>query len=396
MAIESAARASSTTASASSLSFTLSSTHYATPSTSTSTSTATSIDASTTTPAALTIPPIDPTKFGPRTGVLTFTRPSSSSSPNADTDASASADFESITIETPGLLTTTSRGVVPHIAWDTYERHAEMGPLKWVNVPWESFLEHNPPVPTLFASSASATKDTNETKKPFHQFLGFKPRNHILSLSARDADDTKEMPPNGNDVVSVSTLRGVRKLTPTSYLAHIHALNPDLIFALHDTPFTNPPYSQKRLTKSIERSGAWIGTLLGLAPPSSGSGSASDSARGKKKKGPKQEKGTKGTEGEEAIETKLGPVQAPIIAPLIGSTSLPARAYYAKTLLEPFSALEYNNIYGVDPDGHNKSREGGKRIGCLDDGIAGYSFELRSLEKDLGASTASLPPRTSL
>lgn len=39
-------------------------------------------------------------------------------------------------------------------------------------------------------------------------------------------------------------------------------MQPDIAFALSDTPFTAPPHSQKRMTKSIERSAAWLADLL--------------------------------------------------------------------------------------------------------------------------------------
>ena len=59
-------------------------------------------------------------------------------------------------------------------------------------------MEHNPPIPTLHPTSS---------KYPLHTFLGFHPGKQIVSLSARDPDDGREMPPNGSAVVSVWTLR---------------------------------------------------------------------------------------------------------------------------------------------------------------------------------------------
>ena len=62
-------------------------------------------------------------------------------------------------------------------------------------------MEHNPPVPTLYPG-----------RDPLHKFLGFTPGRQIVSMSARDPDDGREMPPNGKTSLSVSTLRGVRKV----------------------------------------------------------------------------------------------------------------------------------------------------------------------------------------
>jgi len=65
-------------------------------------------------------------------------------------------------------------------------------------------MEHSPPIPTLYPPSS---------KDPLHTFLGFDPDEQIVSLSARDPDDVREMPPNGTSVMSVWTLRGVRKVS---------------------------------------------------------------------------------------------------------------------------------------------------------------------------------------
>ena len=62
-------------------------------------------------------------------------------------------------------------------------------------------LENNPPVPTLQTGH-----------NPLHKFLGFNPSNYLLSMSARDHYDGREMPPNGQSHISVYTLRGVRKV----------------------------------------------------------------------------------------------------------------------------------------------------------------------------------------
>lgn len=68
-------------------------------------------------------------------------------------------------------------------------------------------LENNPPVPTL-----------QPGHNPLHRFLGFNPNNHLLSMSARDPNDGREMPPNGHSHMSVNTLRGVRKVRADFFL----------------------------------------------------------------------------------------------------------------------------------------------------------------------------------
>jgi queuine tRNA-ribosyltransferase len=81
------------------------------------------------------------------------------------------------------------------------------------------------------------------------------------------------MPPNGNSHVSATCIRGVRKVivkveslsknfhfrfevTIADWRSYVLTMQPDIAFALSDTPFTAAPHSQKRLTKSIERSAA--------------------------------------------------------------------------------------------------------------------------------------------
>ncbi|TFK18675.1 hypothetical protein FA15DRAFT_760512 [Coprinopsis marcescibilis] len=292
-------------------------------------------------------------KFGPRLGHVSLTRRDTA-------DASGKATSR-IDIQTPGVLTNTSRGVIPHLSRDNYPSHSA---LKWMNVPFESFLEHNPPVPTLQVG-----------EQPLHAFLGFQGQNHILSMIARDPNEAKEMPVNQNHVVSVSTLRGVRKLSPDEWRTYALQLHPDLIFALADTPFTNPPYSQKRLMKSIDRSAAWIGRLFN-PPPAGAPASKAKNAN------PKTATSTAATPSSPATNTTTPPQPTtpsqplpPIIAPLIGSTSPRAREAYAHALLE-------HHIPGPDLDQI-------RPYTFIDQGLAGYSVDLAVLRCDLSAAAAS-------
>ncbi|KAH6906996.1 hypothetical protein BKA70DRAFT_1563364 [Coprinopsis sp. MPI-PUGE-AT-0042] len=311
--------------------------------------------------------PENQSKFGPRTGRLALSRPE--------------RQGRSIEIETPGLLTGTSRGVIPHLAWDVYAQHArdDNGVLKWVNIPWETFMEQNPPVPTLYAKHLAATSTSapsneaqsraEDAERPLHSFLGFKPSNHILSMSPRDPNDTREMPPNQNDVLNVATLRGVRKLTPSEYTSHTHTLHPDIIFAPHDTPFTQPPYSQKRLTKSIDRTQGWIARLFN--PQRNVVESVGKKGRKVVLKNstdtvpPPAEPSAISTP---ATKAESHPRHPPIIAPLLGSTSLPAREHYASSLLEP--------LYGPDLATIEPYK-------CVDEGVSGYFVELASVRRDV-------------
>ncbi|KAG6856085.1 hypothetical protein H0H87_007525 [Tephrocybe sp. NHM501043] len=246
--------------------------------------------------------------FGPRRGTLVLERPSG----------------HTITLQTPALLTGTSRGVVPHLSRDHTRANAAIGLL---HVPFESFLENLPPVPTLQSGP-----------NPLHRYLGFDPDHHILSLSLRDADDLREMPPNGNQHVAAYCLRGVRKVAPADWTKYVQSCTPDIVVALSDTPHTSPPYSQKRLTKSIERSAAWLTTLLAATP------------------------------------TPTHPAPA-VLVHLAGSASHPARAAFSASLTQKLSPLETAAVGGLSN---------------LDAGVFGYTIDLKPLRVTNDDETTSL------
>ncbi|KAG2108636.1 tRNA-guanine(15) transglycosylase-like protein [Suillus discolor] len=241
-------------------------------------------------------------QFGPRVGRLCLTRPS-------DTPSNHLID-----IPTPNFLIGTSRGVIPHFSRDHV--HSANG-ISWINVSFESFLEQTPPVPTYQAGS-----------QPLHDFFGFDSSRHIVSLSLRDPLDAREMPPNGNSHVSASCMRGVRKVTPADWRSYVLTMQPDIAFALSDTPFTAAPHSQKRMTKSIERSAAWLADLLRPSTP-----------------------------------TALN-----VFVHMAGGTSTSARRAFSHSLMETLHGLEANAV---------------KPLSCLDEGVAGYAFDLAALHSSL-------------
>ncbi|KAJ3503682.1 hypothetical protein NMY22_g18162 [Coprinellus aureogranulatus] len=87
-------------------------------------------------------------KFGPRLGKVVLERTQTEG-------ANLGTGTTKIAMDTPALFATTSRGVVPHISRDHYGVVGES--LGWTCVPFESFLEHNPPVPVLYAQSLSSS-----------------------------------------------------------------------------------------------------------------------------------------------------------------------------------------------------------------------------------------------
>ena len=122
-------------------------------------------------------------------------------------------------VSTPGFISLTSHGVVPHLTWDHVKKTDAIG---WIHVPFESLsvslcylyrpcyydliqyilcfsLQHTPPVPTIVPGN-----------RPLHKFLNYSPEKHIMSVSLRDWNDDKDITPNGKDSVSALCVRGVR------------------------------------------------------------------------------------------------------------------------------------------------------------------------------------------
>ncbi|KAI6010129.1 hypothetical protein EDC04DRAFT_2581170 [Pisolithus marmoratus] len=268
-------------------------------------------------------------RFAPRVGKITLAAPQEECSTSTDIPID---EASSVTFDTPNILVGTSRGVVPHLSRD----HCNSArAIRWINVPFESFLEQSPPVPMLQTGP-----------DPLHTFLGFDKRKHIVSLCLRDPMDTHELPPNGNTYVSTLCVRGVRKVTLSDWRKYVYNLQPDVVFALSDTPFTAPPHSQKRMTKSIERSVSWLVDMLRPLEPS-----CSLSRSG-----------------------KLSQHSLNVFVNMAGGTSIPAREAFA---------------YNLSEDLHGPDLEAVEPIKRLDDGVVGYSFDLATLRGSIPKPLAS-------
>ncbi|KAI0371770.1 hypothetical protein BV20DRAFT_1120421 [Pilatotrama ljubarskyi] len=257
-------------------------------------------------------PSSHPPRFGPRIGTLTIVR-----------DEGATIHQS----QTPALLTATSRGIVPHLSRD----HLHLTrTIRHIQLRFESFIDRSPPVPTLI-----------DGPRPLHTFLGYTPEHHIITMTLRDPSDGRKMPPNGNDFVSAHCTRGVRKVTASAWKSWVQKCKPDIVVALSDTPFTLPPHSQKRLTKSIERSIAWLSNILKV-PASS--------------------------------DTPDRPQH--VLLHLAGGANASARTEFAERLTDP---VDQRDAAELAP------------FNTLDEGVAGYVFDLLPLRASLLAE-AGLPP----
>ncbi|QRV84500.1 hypothetical protein RhiJN_12516 [Ceratobasidium sp. AG-Ba] len=168
---------------------------------------------------------------------------------------------DTLALRTPNLMAPSSRGVVPHLSSDQLPR---VPGLTWVHAPFESYLQDKTPLPAL-------CPDTH----PLHQLMGLSPTSHIVSISLRDPSSVNEMPANTNDfiqamhsrlsqgtqsqyIVSWYDMTRNGQVRPLDYISFVSESNPDIVVAPADTPFTPPPYSQKRIEKSISRSLTWL------------------------------------------------------------------------------------------------------------------------------------------
>ncbi|KAI0646792.1 tRNA-guanine(15) transglycosylase-like protein [Trametes meyenii] len=263
---------------------------------------------------SLFIPSAPPPKFGPRIGTIVLDRGDGTSPHQTDT---------------PALFTATSRGLVPHLSRD--HTHLTQA-IRHIQLSFESFIDRNPPVPTLV-----------DGPHPLHTFLGYSPQNHVVTLTLRDPSDGRKMPPNGNNFVSAHCTRGVRKVTASAWKSYVQKCRPDIVVALSDTPFTPAPHSQKRLTKSIERSIAWIAELLCAPTETSSAGSR-----------PRH-----------------------ILLHMAGGSNADARSEFADRLTDP---VEQRDVDALAP------------FNTLDEGVAGYVFDLLPLRIALLAESRPLSP----
>src|ERR1700722_2147931 len=116
----------------------------------------------------------------------------------------------------------------------------------------------------------------------------------------------------------------MKQVTQSDWKSYVLACDPDVVVALSDSPFTKPPHSQKRFTKSIERSTAWLADIL------------------------------------RPIEMNgASPRRLNVLVHMAGGTNSAARTVFADGLTEVL---------------HGKEAEDVRPLQCLDDGVAGFFF----------------------
>ncbi|CAE6529169.1 unnamed protein product [Rhizoctonia solani] len=190
--------------------------------------------------------------------------------------------------------------------------------------------------------------------------MSLKTEKHIVSMSLRDPSSVNEMPANTAEFIQTQCIRGCRKVRPQDYIAYVSGANPDIVVAPGDTPFTPPPYSQKRIEKSITRTLTWLTQL------------------------------------------SIGLAARPIFSPLMGGTNANARAAFSRGLVE---SLDVSDWQKLNPGRHITERARGNDEGSvvglttvvgtttttgppierLDETLAGYVLEIAPIQAELRA-----------
>ncbi|CAE6433261.1 unnamed protein product [Rhizoctonia solani] len=202
--------------------------------------------------------------------------------------------------------------------------------------------------------------------------MSLKTDKHITSMSLRDPSSVNEMPANTAEFIQTQCIRGCRKVRPPDYISYVSGANPDIVIAPGDTPFTPPPYSQKRIEKSIARTLTWLTQLsTGLAP-------------------------------------------RPIFAPLMGGTNTNARAAFARGLVESLDPSDWQKLNpGRNISERARGNDEGSVVGSatvtgttatdigppierLDETLAGYVLEIAPIQSELraqmGKQNGVVPP----
>ncbi|KAG8732254.1 hypothetical protein FRC11_014843 [Ceratobasidium sp. 423] len=201
--------------------------------------------------------------------------------------------------------------------------------------------------------------------------MSLKADKHIVSMSLRDPSSVNEMPANTAEFIQTQCIRGCRKVRPPDYISYVSGANPDIVVAPGDTPFTPPPYSQKRIEKSITRTLTWLTQL------------------------------------------STGLVPRPIFAPLMGGTNTNARAAFARGLVESLDPSDWQKLNpGRNISERGRGNDEGSVVGSttvletttttgppierLDETLAGYVLEIAPIQSELraqlGKQNGVVPP----
>jgi Queuine tRNA-ribosyltransferase len=136
---------------------------------------------------------------------------------------------------------------------------------------------------------------------------------------------------------------------------------PDIVFSMSDVPFNSPPHSQKRISKSIERSAQWLMSIF--APPNAPSIAEF------------QDHPTAAFASE---SLSLDIPRLNVFVHMVGGIMPAARSAFAAALLEPLESKEKQLV----------------QLATLDEGVSGYVFDLVPIRVALVAERAGTTAST--
>ncbi|CEP07459.1 hypothetical protein [Parasitella parasitica] len=141
-------------------------------------------------------------------------------------------------IQTPGCMTYTLRGSVPHLIKD----NLSLLPIELVHISLEHFLEQ---------------KDPSSFKYPhgIHKYINFE--DELIYCDIRDPVKFSPISFNTDKYLSINTHGGVRQVTPDNWAEAIRIYRPDVVASMADA-ISDLGAKTKRITRSVDRTLTWL------------------------------------------------------------------------------------------------------------------------------------------
>ncbi|OAL43123.1 tRNA-guanine transglycosylase [Pyrenochaeta sp. DS3sAY3a] len=142
-------------------------------------------------------------------------------------------------IATPGFIGNTSRGAIPHISQDNFEKRAVVE-------------KHPQKTPPIF---------NHHVPESLRSFIAL-PQDTLLVLGARRNPPIYSPVANTNTDVGLLTSVGFRSISSEYYAAAARNLQPDIVVGLADIPFGQESVGIKRKDKMSDRTEVWLRDIL--------------------------------------------------------------------------------------------------------------------------------------
>ncbi|EPB87465.1 hypothetical protein HMPREF1544_05775 [Mucor circinelloides 1006PhL] len=142
------------------------------------------------------------------------------------------------TIQTPGCMTYTLRGSVPHLIKD----NLPLLPIELVQISLEQFLEQREPSSLKYPHG-------------IHKYINLE--DALIYCDVRDPLRLSPISFNTDKYLSVETHGGVRQVTPDNWAEAMSVYRPDVVASMADT-ITDLEAKTKRIKRSVDRSLRWL------------------------------------------------------------------------------------------------------------------------------------------